>query len=99
MTIDKKAAGDTTVAVAGVTGYIGKFVVMECVRRGYKTLALTRNPDFQVEGAETVATDVTDPSSVEEALAGREVREFLLSLAQMDTVGAVFSMRDMPLGR
>lgn len=76
MTIDKKAAGDTTIAVAGSTGYIGKFVVMECVRRGYKTLALTRNPDARVEGAETIVTDVTDPASVEEALAGRNVRGF-----------------------
>ncbi|CAN0543100.1 unnamed protein product, partial [Ectocarpus sp. 8 AP-2014] len=62
-----------TVAVAGSTGYIGKFVALECVRRGYKTIALTRNPDAVVEGAEMVVADVTDPASVDAALAGRKV--------------------------
>lgn len=74
MTIAKKAAKDTTIAVAGSTGYIGKFVTMECVRRGYNTLALTRNPASVIEGAEMVVTDVTDPASLEAAFAGRNVR-------------------------
>ena len=73
MTVTGKAAKDMTVAVAGSTGYIGKFVAMECVRRGYKTIALTRNPDAVVEGAEMVVADVTDPASIEAALAGRKV--------------------------
>lgn len=73
MTIASKAAEDITIAVAGSTGYIGKFVAMECVRRGYKTIALTRRADAAIEGAETVVTDVTDPASIEAALAGRKV--------------------------
>lgn len=73
MTVTGKAAKDMTVAVAGSTGYIGKFVAMECVRRGYKTIALTRNPDAMVDGAEMVVADVTDPASVEAALVGRKV--------------------------
>lgn len=73
MTVTGKAAKDTTVVVAGSTGYIGKFVALECVRRGYKTIALTRNPDAVVEGAEMVVADVTDPASIEAALAGRKV--------------------------
>ena len=73
MTVTGKAAKDITVAVAGSTGYIGKFVAMECVRRGYKTIALTRNPSAVVEGAEMVVADVTDPSSIDAALAGRKV--------------------------
>lgn len=32
-----KPPSELTVAVAGATGYIGKAVVRECVRRGYKT--------------------------------------------------------------
>lgn len=74
MTVTGKAAKDLTVAVAGSTGYIGKFVAMECVKRGYKTIALTRNPDAVVEGAEMVVADVTDPASIDAALAGRKVR-------------------------
>lgn len=73
MTVTGKAAKDITVAVAGSTGYIGKFVAMECVKRGYKTIALTRNPDAVVEGAEMVVADVTDPASIDAALAGRKV--------------------------
>ncbi|CAM9344100.1 unnamed protein product [Ectocarpus sp. 6 AP-2014] len=76
-----KAAKDMTVAVAGSTGYIGKFVALECVRRGYKTIALTRNPDAVVEGAEMVVADVTDPASVDEALAGRKIDGLVSCLA------------------
>lgn len=74
MTITGKEPEDITIAVAGSTGYIGKFVAMECVRRGYKTIALTRDPKADIEGAEMVITDVTDQSSIEAALAGRNVR-------------------------
>ncbi|CAM9957215.1 unnamed protein product [Scytosiphon promiscuus] len=81
MTVSGKADKDITVAVAGSTGYIGKFVAMECVRRGYKTLALTRNPDAVVEGAEMVVADVTDPASIEAALAGRKVDGMVSCLA------------------
>eukprot|EP00752_Nemacystus_decipiens_P012484 g11058.t1 len=81
MTVTGKAAKDMTVAVAGSTGYIGKFVAMECVRRGYKTIALTRNPDAVVEGAEMVVADVTDPASIEAALAGRKVDGMVSCLA------------------
>lgn len=75
MTLRGKVPADITVAVAGSTGYIGKFVAMECVRRGYRTVALTRNPDAVIEGAEMVVTDVTDPLSVASALEGRKVTE------------------------
>ncbi|CAM9582681.1 unnamed protein product [Discosporangium mesarthrocarpum] len=64
---------ETTVVVAGATGYIGKFVAAECARRGYKTLALSRNPHATVDGAEMVTTDVTDPASIEASLAGKKV--------------------------
>ena len=61
-----------TTVVAGATGYIGKFVVRECVRQGYNTIALVRDLD-KVEstqgrriyrqffdGARIVECDVTD---------------------------------------
>lgn len=53
------------VVVVGATGYIGKAVVRESVRRGYPTVAAVRDarkaasePKFA--GAEVVETDVTD---------------------------------------
>lgn len=36
-----------TVAVAGATGYIGKAVVRECVRRGFKTKAYVREESME----------------------------------------------------
>ncbi|CAM9453431.1 unnamed protein product [Ascophyllum nodosum] len=81
MTLRGKAPAETTVAVAGSTGYIGKFVAMECVRRGYRTIALTRSPDAVIEGADMVVADVTDPSSLTAALEGRKVDGVISCLA------------------
>ena len=57
------------VAVVGATGYIGKAVVREAVRRGYPTTAVVSDasvaasePKFQ--GANVVQADVTNPSSL-----------------------------------
>ena len=61
-----------TNVIAGATGYIGKSVVRESVRQGYRTIALVRSQakveskegkilygDF-FEGAEVIECDVTD---------------------------------------
>jgi len=57
------------VTVVGATGYIGKAVVREAVRRGYATTAVARDvaaarsePKF--EGASLVQGDVCDPQSL-----------------------------------
>lgn len=62
-----------TAIIAGATGYIGKSVVRESVRQGYKTFALIRDKkkvdsaegeklygDF-FEGAQVIEVDVSDP--------------------------------------
>ncbi len=68
-------AGKTAV-IAGATGYIGKSVVRDSVRQGYKTIALVRDkskvnsPEGQLsfgqffEGAEVVECDVTNPEQL-----------------------------------
>jgi len=53
----------------GATGYIGKAVVRESVRRGYSTTAVVRSLDRasgepKFEGASLVAADVCDPASL-----------------------------------
>jgi len=70
-----QGAGKTAI-VAGATGYIGKSVVRESVRQGYKTIALVRdiekvnNKQGQAlygqffEGAEIVECDVTDRAAL-----------------------------------
>ena len=62
------------VAVVGATGYIGKAVVRDLVRRGYPTSAVVRDaargaaePKF--EGATIVEADVCDPSSLAKSAA------------------------------
>lgn len=57
------------VVIVGATGYIGKSVVRESVRRGYETTAVVRDiaKSKQVpslEGANLIETDVTDPESL-----------------------------------
>lgn len=56
-------------SIVGATGYIGKAVVRECVRRGYSTTAVVRNADKvrsepKIQGAALVEADVCDPSSL-----------------------------------
>ena len=56
------------VVIVGATGYIGKFVVKESIKRGYDTVAVLRpggvpKDDF-FKGASIVYADVTDPESL-----------------------------------
>ena len=69
-------SGGKTAVVAGATGYIGKSVVRESVRQGYKTVALVRDKrkveskEGDVlygqffEGAQVVECDVCNPEQL-----------------------------------
>eukprot|EP00534_Pseudo-nitzschia_fraudulenta_P000515 CAMPEP_0201131454 /NCGR_PEP_ID=MMETSP0850-20130426/42821_1 /ASSEMBLY_ACC=CAM_ASM_000622 /TAXON_ID=183588 /ORGANISM="Pseudo-nitzschia fraudulenta, Strain WWA7" /LENGTH=367 /DNA_ID=CAMNT_0047401497 /DNA_START=80 /DNA_END=1183 /DNA_ORIENTATION=+ len=75
MSTETPGAGKTAI-VAGATGYIGKSVVRESVRQGYKTIALVRDKEKVgnkqgkalygqfFEGAEVVECDVTNPEQL-----------------------------------
>ena len=56
------------VVIVGATGYIGKFVVKESIRRGYETVAVVRDSsapkDDFFKNCEVVYGDVTDEASV-----------------------------------
>lgn len=62
------ATANKRIVVVGATGYIGKFVVKESVRRGYDTVAFVRPgsqyKDEYFDGAEVVYGDVCDEKSV-----------------------------------
>ncbi len=64
----RMSAASKRVVVVGATGYIGKFVVKESVRRGYDTVAFVRPgsapKDDYFDGAEVVFGDVCDEQSV-----------------------------------
>ena len=65
-----------TAVIAGATGYIGKSVVRESVRQGYKTIALVRDKEKVdskqgkalfgqfFEGADVIECDVTNPEQL-----------------------------------
>merc|ERR1719162_1670567 len=69
-----------TAVIAGATGYIGKSVVRESIRQGYKTIALVRDKSKVgskegkalygqfFEGAEVVECDVTNPQQLTKAM-------------------------------
>jgi len=69
-----------TAVIAGATGYIGKSVVRESVRQGYKTIALVRDKSKVsdkmgkalygqfFEGADVVECDVTNPEQLTKTL-------------------------------
>ena len=62
--------------IAGATGYIGRSVVRESVRQGYRTIALVRDASKAhnellaefLEGAEIVECDPTDPAQLKAAM-------------------------------
>ena len=74
------------VVVVGATGYIGKAVVKESVRRGYPTVAVTRDaaaaasePKF--EGSDVMQLDVCDPAAVNAAFPAGSVDVVISCLA------------------
>jgi len=72
--------GEKIAVVAGATGYIGKSIVRESVRQGYKTVALVRDKKKVesdegkllygtfFEGADVVECDVCDPAKLTDTL-------------------------------
>lgn len=77
---DKKNA--ETVLIVGATGYIGRAVVAESLRQGYRVIAVVRSPqnDREFEGAEVVLADVTDPASIAKAFS-RKIHVVISCLA------------------
>jgi len=74
------------VIVVGASGYIGKAVVKEAVRRGYPTVAVTRDAsksaaESKFEGASIVQADVCDPSTLRAAFAQGSVDVVISCLA------------------
>jgi divinyl chlorophyllide a 8-vinyl-reductase len=67
---------DERVTVVGASGYIGKAVVRECVRRGYATTAVVRDASkASFDGATTVGAECADLGGISRAFeaAGTDV--------------------------
>ncbi|XP_020108909.1 divinyl chlorophyllide a 8-vinyl-reductase, chloroplastic [Ananas comosus] len=90
-----KNPSDVTVLVTGATGYIGRFVVRELLRRGFAVVAVARErsgirgrdgPDRTLSllsGASVVFSDVADPAALDRSLSalGRRVDAVVCCLA------------------
>ena len=65
------------IAIAGATGYLGKYVLKELLKRQRQTLALVRNPqklqEFSSVFLETEKAEVTKPETLSGKLNGVEV--------------------------
>lgn len=81
----KDSNAQKTVVIAGATGYIGKAVVAESVKRGYNTIALVRSLDkvFSEEGqrlygetfkgAKVVQVDVSDADELTKCMSAIDI--------------------------
>lgn len=81
----QKSPKDTNVMVVGATGYIGKYVVKEMVKRGYNVIAVAREKSgiggksgseqtiAEFPGASVMFADVTDMESISSSLQSKGV--------------------------
>jgi uncharacterized protein YbjT (DUF2867 family) len=84
-----------TVLVTGATGFVGRHLVPALLADGWQVRALTRHPDRYDGPGEVVGGDVSDPSSLEQPLAGVDVAFYLVhSLDHAD-----FAERDAEAAR
>ncbi len=68
----------STVLVTGATGFVGARLVPQLVDAGLKVRAMTRRPDDYTGRGEAVHGDVSDPASLEQAMAGVDVAVYLV---------------------
>jgi uncharacterized protein YbjT (DUF2867 family) len=67
-----------TVLVTGATGFIGRRLVPALLDAGHDVRAMTRRPESYDGPGEPVGADVSDPTSLEAALAGADVAVYLV---------------------
>ena len=68
----------TTVLATGATGFVGRRLVPELLRRGFAVRAMTRRPEAYEGPGEPVGADVADEESLDRALTGADVAVYLV---------------------
>jgi uncharacterized protein YbjT (DUF2867 family) len=66
----ERGADMGVIAVVGATGTVGSRVVASLAARGYEVRAVSRDPDAEIEGAETFTADLTNADEAVAALRG-----------------------------
>lgn len=86
---DRKPARKTLIALTGATGFIGRYLLQELPKRGYRLRVLLRRPATLPEGcAGAVIGDLARPYNMSEALAGVD--------AVIHTAGLAGTMTGVP---
>jgi uncharacterized protein YbjT (DUF2867 family) len=70
------------VLVAGASGFVGRRLCPVLEQAGHEVVAMTRNPDKYQGAGSPVRGDVSDPASLESALAGCEATYYLVHSLQ-----------------
>jgi uncharacterized protein YbjT (DUF2867 family) len=84
-----------TVLVTGASGFIGSHLVGPLVEAGHDVRAMTRHPDRYHGAGTAVPGDVSDPDSLDEALAGADAAYYLVHSLDSDD----FEQRDAQAAR
>jgi nucleoside-diphosphate-sugar epimerase len=85
----RKASGKPLIALTGATGFIGKYLLKELPKRGYRLRVLLRRPTALPEGCPSaVIGDLARPYNMAEALAGVD--------AVIHTAGIAGTMSGLP---
>ncbi|GAB3418701.1 complex I NDUFA9 subunit family protein [Haloparvum alkalitolerans] len=71
------------VLVAGGTGFIGSYLCRELLDRGHEVTALARSAEGAPEGVDVAVGDVTDPETLDEAVAGHDAVVNLVALSPL----------------
>src|SRR3972149_10312474 len=88
---DRKPARKPLVALTGATGFIGRYLLRELPKRGYRLRVLLRRPATLPQGcAGAVIGDLARPYNMSEALAGLD--------AVIHTAGLAGTMSGVPGG-
>ena len=87
--VDRKFARNPLVALTGATGFIGRYLLQELPKRGYRLRLLLRRPTTLPQGcAGAVIGDLARPYNMSEALAGVD--------AVIHTAGLAGTMSGVP---
>lgn len=87
--VDRKFARNPLVALTGATGFIGRYLLQELPKRGYRLRVLLRRPTTLPQGcAGAVIGDLARPYNMSEALAGVD--------AVIHTAGLAGTMSGVP---
>lgn len=93
---DRKPEATHTVSVTGATGFVGRAVVRECLARGWKVRAMTRDAEkarrvlAKTDGLEIVEAEIDDDDALARLLSGADTCIHLIGIIREAGEGQTF---------